>query len=176
MNLIILIPPRISFINETLSSLAFMRLSCAFTTTFPAKWFKGRNRHVTSNPNRQETPSKSYRKAVPTTSSMGASVGNDELPVPLSRGKDSPMRVYKCQAKSLTRSMSVVMRVMICALEEKSSSCFLLAPPFLSSLSPVEASEPVEARSFRTNVLENKMELSCTRNLTWRVVVLMDQS
>lgn len=73
MNLSILIPPRTSFINETLSSLAFIRLSMAFTLTFPATWFNGRNRHVTSNPNKQETPSKLYRKMVPTISSTGAS-------------------------------------------------------------------------------------------------------
>jgi hypothetical protein len=82
-----------------------------------------------------------------------------------------------CQEKSLTRSISVVMRVMIWAFEVKSSP-FSAPPSGVGpwSLSPVGLFDPVEARSFRTNVLANKMELSWTRSLTWRVVVLIDQS
>lgn len=45
-----------SFISATRSSRAFIRLSCALTTTLPAKWFIGRNRQVTPKPQKQDTP------------------------------------------------------------------------------------------------------------------------
>ena len=102
--------------------------------------------------------------------------------VSLTRIGNSPTRVKRCQEKSLTRSTSVVMRIMICALEEKSSTAGVSAAPsrvgpfFLLSSSPVVLLDPVEATSFRTRVLENRIELSCTRNLTWRVRVLIAQS
>ena len=60
------------------------------TTTFPAKWLTGRNKHVTARPKKQETPgkepfrnyrgphtilipSKLYKKIVPMRTSIGAS-------------------------------------------------------------------------------------------------------
>ena len=72
-------------------------------------------------------------------------------------GRDIPKRVNRWNANSLTRSTSVVMSVMICALLEKSSSS-----PFFSSLalSPAPAAAPLlsgpapedEAMSLRTSV------------------------
>ena len=66
--------PKISFINEMRSSLAFIRLSCAPTTTFPARWFKGRNKQVTASPTKADEPSNSYRKIVPIMISIGESL------------------------------------------------------------------------------------------------------
>ena len=62
-----------SFISDTRSSRAFIKLSCAETTTLLAKWFNGRNKHVTAKPTKHETPSKEYKKIAPTMSSMGES-------------------------------------------------------------------------------------------------------
>lgn len=96
-----------------------------------------------------------------------------------------PNSVNRCHANSLTRSTSVVMSVMICALLEKSSSSLFssleslatlaAAAPF-SAAAPSAAGPEDEAMSLRTSVLAYRIEFSCTLKLTCRVVVERDHS
>lgn len=65
--------------SATRSSRAFIKLSWAPTTTFPAKWLRGRKRHVTARPKKHDTPSRLYRKRVPMTTSIGESIHTDWL-------------------------------------------------------------------------------------------------
>ena len=90
----------------------------------------------------------------------------------------------KWNENSLTRSTSVVMSVMICALLEKSSSSLFssfdllsasAAAPFVAALASGPEPED-DAMSFRTSVFAYRMELSCTLKLTCRVVVERDHS
>lgn len=94
---------------------------------------------------------------------------------------DKPINENMCQAKSLTRSTSVVMRVITCALLEKSllSSFFsdvswsIMAGP----TSACEAGEAaLEATSLRIRVLANKMEFIWMRKRSCMVVVAIDHS
>ena len=64
------------------------------------------------------------------------------------------MMVNRCHENSETRSTSVVMSVMICALLEKSSSSSFLSSPSGDS----EAA--ADATSLRTSVFAKRMELS----------------
>jgi hypothetical protein len=97
----------------------------------------------------------------------------------------SPTREKKCQLNSATRSTSVVINVIICALLEKSSS----GVSFFFSSAGTEASLGVggevpgsedgvepddEATSFLTSVFAKRMVLSCTLRRTCRVVVEID--
>jgi hypothetical protein len=110
-----------------------------------------------------------------------------------------PTRANICQANSLTRSTSVVIRVIICALLEKSlspssaffagcSSAFsfsgtvvcrgIVSVAFpagpVSSESDFGAAE--EATSFRTSVFAKRTELSWILNRTWTAVVASDHN
>jgi hypothetical protein len=174
------IAPKISFIRATRSSLAFIRLSCAPTTILPAKWFNGKNRHVTASPTKADEPSKVYKKIVPTMISIGESLTQLRRRLQCGSSQNAPTSVKICQLNSLTLSTSVVISVMICALLEKS--------PLSSSLSELSEAESVmslslslfsegpedEATSFLTSVLAKRIEFSCIRIPTCSVVVERD--
>lgn len=120
--------------------------------------------------------------------SIGASVRGGGVSQPdacLEGSKDSPTRENTCQAKSLTRSTSVVINVMICALLEKSSSSSFLPStdddePEASISACWEAvgagGGELEATSFRTSVLAYRIELSWILRRTWIAVVANDHN
>lgn len=105
-------------------------------------------------------------------------------------------KAKKCQLNSETRSTSVVISVMICALLLKSfsASSFFSASAGFTAPSTVEevaaetsavmgaspiffsVDEDEEATSFRRSVLAKRIVLSWTFRLTCRVVVERDQS
>lgn len=109
-----------------------------------------------------------------------------------------PTSANMCHANSLTRSTSVVIRVMIWALLEKSPSSSSAAFPGCSAVSAAatvvswvgmraaawgtlvvsdsDFGAAEEAMSFRTSVFAKSTELSWTRRRTWMVVVDSDHS
>lgn len=124
-------------------------------------------------------PSKSYKKSVPMTISMGASSIDIRHTLRRKGRYHEPTRVKRCHAKSLTLSTSAVIRVIIWALLEKLSSSFsnvsVSAFPF-SLVFDEGGGGAEEATSFRTRVFANKTEFSWILSRTWIVVVDSDQS
>src|ERR1700683_1221875 len=86
----------------------------------------GRKRQVTAKPTKHDTPNSLYRKIEPITISIGESVPPNQLNTRHKNGQERhiPTSANICHANSLTRSTSVVIRVMICALLENSLSPF----------------------------------------------------
>lgn len=113
------------------------------------------------------SPSKSYKKTVPMKISIGASGIDDvrDILATLKRKHYEPIRVKICHANSLTLSTSVVIRVIICALLEKSSSFFSDVSASVFPLPVVlatvdEGGGAEEATSLRTRVFANKIEFN----------------
>jgi hypothetical protein len=90
----------------------------------------------------------------------------------------SPAMANKWKANCATRSTSVVIKVIICALLENSfssSSLSLLFPSvFLSFFFADDEAPEEETTSFRTSVFAKSMVLSCVRKRVWTTVVAMN--